>query len=123
MDFPDGADHTCLYPLVDESSPVGGMAHIAHLRHDLRTFRSLTQHASLVNCVGEGFLAVDVFAQLHRGLGNHRVCVVGCSDDNSVNVLLLFEHLAEVGIALGLVVGLLQLDHLLVRLPIASLDS
>jgi hypothetical protein len=43
--------------------------------------------------------------------------------DNSVNVLLLFEHLAEVGIALGLVVGLLQLDHLLVRLPIASLDS
>ena len=69
----------------------------AHLCSELFLAGEFGKHARLVDVVREGFLAVNVFAELHRGVGDGRVHVVGHGDVARVDVALLFvEELAPV---------------------------
>ena len=73
----------------------------AHLGDDAGFLRRLGQHAGFVNVMGERFLAEDVFAQLHRRHADHRVRVVGRSDEHGIDVLLLLQHHAVVLVSRG----------------------
>jgi hypothetical protein len=53
-----------------------------------------------------------VLSGLQRSLSDNRVKVVGRGHHYTINVLLLFEHLAEIGVACSLVELLLELDAL-----------
>ena len=46
-----------------------------------------------------------MLAEIHGGQGNHGVQVIGRSDHDAVDVLLLLEHLAIVGVPDGLAMG------------------
>ncbi|MCX6894378.1 MAG: hypothetical protein NTZ16_02485 [Verrucomicrobia bacterium] len=52
--------------------------------------------------MAERLLAIDVFAGADCRHGNHRVRVVRRGDHHGVNVLLLLQHLAVVGVKLRL---------------------
>ena len=69
----------------------------AHLGDEFFLAGKFGEDARLVDVVREGFLAVNVFAELHRGVGDGRVHVVGHGDVARVDVaLLLVEKLAPV---------------------------
>ena len=123
MNLPHRADHAGANPFVDERGALAGMALVAHLGDDLGALGRLAQHAGLVDRPGQRLLHVDVLAQLHGRLGDHGVGVVGRGDDHAVDILLLFEHLAIIGVALRLAVSLLKLDGGWVRLAIAAPGS
>jgi len=81
---------------------------VAHLCGDFGVARGFGDHTSFVDVVCEGFFAVDVFAELDRGHGDDGVLVVGCGDDDGVDVFLFVEHLAVVAVALGVGVGVVD---------------
>ncbi len=80
---------------------VGRMTLITHLRGDLGFLGTPRELAGFINGPGKRFLHVDVFAESHGCKGDRRVHVVGGGDENGVNILLVFEHVAIVLIALG----------------------
>src|SRR5262249_43498021 len=47
----------------------------------------------------------------------------GRGDDDRIDVLLLLEHLAKIGVPLRLAVGLLELDHRLVGTAVAAFEA
>ncbi len=51
-----------------------------------------------------------MLAALHCGLRGNRVDMVRCRNHDTINVLLLVEHLAEIGITRGFVEFLLERD-------------
>ena len=76
---------------------------IPHLRDDLGFDRTLREAPALFDRPRERFLHVDVLVERHRGQCHHGMRVIGRPDHDGVDVGLLLEHLAEVGIASGFV--------------------
>jgi len=58
----------------------------SHLRNERTIMRKLRHSADFMQVVRQGFLAVNVFAQLHRAHGNRRMHVIGCRDINRINI-------------------------------------
>ena len=58
--------------------------------------------AAFLHRPGQRLLHVHVLAEIHRGQRDQRVRVIGRRDHHGVDVLLLGEHLAVVGVALRL---------------------
>ena len=108
--FTHRADDAGRDPVVDAAGSFAGMSLVAHLRGDLRFRRHTGQEPRLVHGIRERLLDVDVLAELHRGDRHRGVQVVGGGDDDRVDVALLVEHLAEVGVLGGLRVGVPELD-------------
>jgi hypothetical protein len=61
----------------------------------------LADHPGFVNGMSQGLLAVDVLAELQGHHRDDRVEVIGRGDHHRVDVLLLFEHSAEIDVGLG----------------------
>ena len=68
----------------------------------LYSLAALASIRGLVDVVRQRLLAIDVLAGPHGRHGDHRMRVVGRGDHHAVDVLLLVEHLAVVGVELGL---------------------
>ena len=94
LDFTDRAvlDDLCGHPIINR-----GMDLDAHLRDDLLFLGQFGHAADLIQAVGERFLAIEVFAQLHGADAHGCVHVIGGGDVHAVDVAcLLVEHLAPV---------------------------
>ena len=78
------------------------MTLVAHLSGDLVLACRLCQHAGLVNRVRQRLLHVNVFAVLHRRHSNHCMGVVRRSNNDRVNIFLLFKHLSKITVSCGL---------------------
>ena len=101
MHFGDVADRARLHPLHRLAAVVPRVALVAHLRDDLRRLPRLArQRARFVDRPGQRLLHVDVLAEIERGHRDRRVHVIRRRDDDRVDVFLLLEHLAVVGVAL-----------------------
>ena len=111
MHISDRPDDSRLDPLVDETGSVAGVALVSHLSHDLRIGeRQISQRPRFVHRVGQRLLHVDVLAALHRSFGHDGVQMIRSCDDDTIDVLLLVQHLAEIGVARGLVEFLFEGD-------------
>ncbi len=96
MDFLDRADGALLDDADGLLVNAGGMDLDAHLRDHFAGTRELGQPARLVDVVGEGLLAIDMFAQLQGGHGDGGVHVIGHGDVDGLNGLFLVKQLAPV---------------------------
>ena len=95
------ADRARLHPLHGLAPVVPRVALVAHLRDGLRRLPRLArQLARFVHRPAQRLLHVDVLAEIERGHRDRRVHVIGRRDDDRVDVLLLLEHQAVVGVAL-----------------------
>ncbi len=83
-----------------EASVVERMALIAHLRGDFGFLGALRQLPSFIDGPGERLLHVDVFTESHGGESDRRMHMVRSGDEDSVDILLVLEHVAIVLIAL-----------------------
>ena len=86
------------------------MTLIPHLGHDARLLGGSREDARFVNRIGERLLHIDVLSCLHRHVGDDGMGVIGRGDDDRVDVLLLLEHLPEVGVFRRFGVDLLELS-------------
>ncbi len=98
VDAIDGSDGAGLEEF-DDAAVVGfGVDLGAHLSGDFGIGGGGGDEAGLMDGVGKGFFAVDVFFELECGKGGWGVGVVWGSDEDGVDVVVDFvEHGAEVG--------------------------
>src|ERR1051325_1400251 len=119
VNFADFTDSARLNVFDSEASFVGRVALVAHLRGDLGLLGFPGELARFGYGPRERLLHVDVLAEFHGRERDGRVHVIGRSDDDGVDVLLFFEHLAIVFVALGLLpmfgVDALHIGELLFR--------
>ena len=102
MNFADFADGAGLNEFDSGFRIVERAPLVAHLSDELGlVFGRGGEFAALINGPAERFLNVDVLVEIHGGKSDGGMHVIGSSDDNAVDVLLLLEHFAIVGIALG----------------------
>src|SRR4051812_6685391 len=112
VDLADVADRAGPDVLDRGSRVVPRVPLVAHLRRQLRhALRLAGELARLGNRPAQWLLHVDVLAEVHRRERDRRVHVVGCRDDDAVDVFLLVEHVAVVAIAPGARQRLLQRLH------------
>ena len=103
--FSDISDRPIVDPLFHKADVLGRMALIAHLGlHPVASGR-FGDSAGLVHRMSQRFLAKDMFTCFHGPHGDDRVRVIRRGDDNCVDVLLLVEHLAIVGVDFRLGIG------------------
>ena len=102
MHFTDFADQSGGDPLGHLTDAFAGVALIAHLGHDIVLMGGLGEDARFEDGMGDRLLHVDVLAAAHAFHRDVGVRMVGRSDDDGVDVLLLVEHLAEIGVEGGL---------------------
>ncbi len=96
MDFAHFADDTGPDQFAEAAGVFGGLALVAHLGGDFCLAGSLCEEAGFVDGVGEGFLAVNVFAALDGLHGGEGVPVVGGGDHHGVDLFDIIQHLSEV---------------------------
>ena len=97
VNFAHLADEASGDPFGDLTDTFAGVALIAHLGDDFIFMGRLGEDARFKDGMGDRLLDVDVLSAahaLHRDVG---VRMVGGGDDHGVDVLLLVEHLTEVG--------------------------
>src|SRR5204862_342949 len=85
---------------------------VAHLRDDFGFLRAARKLTRFFDRPAKRLLDVDMFAEFHSGQGDGGVHVIRSGDDDGIDVCLVFEHVAKVGIAPGFrqMLGL-ELDH------------
>ncbi len=126
VDLADLADRAVADQLDDPPRAVKGVPLIAHLRDDIHLAGDFAHPPRLVNRMRERLLAIDVLAHPHGQHAGRGVVMVGSRDDDRVDVLALFEHLAVIFVlgnvriflvrfGRALVVGVAQCDDVLVR--------
>ena len=109
------ADHPGADQLDNPAAIVAGMALVAHLGHQVGVgLGQVRQLATFLDRVGQRLLDENVQAPLHRMPRRHRMVMVGCRDQDRVDVAARIQHLAVVAEPLGLVIGVLE--RLLLRL-------
>ena len=110
VDFLDLSDHAILNDLNCAAVEDMGVDLDSHLGDEAFFFGIILDLAALVDVVGEGFLAVDMFAELHGGHGHGGVKVVWGGDVDAVNVAAFFvEHFPPVCVNFGFGEALLKL--------------
>jgi len=87
-------------PLDQQADMLAGVALVAHLRGDVLGLGQIAELAGLVEVVTEGLLAVDAAPRLQGADAGGEVMVVGRGHPDRVQVLLLVEELAIVGVYL-----------------------
>ena len=103
VNFLDFADGAAAYQLHRRSILLGGVNLDAHLRDQMFLVRDCFQLADLVDAVRERFLHICRKPQLHGGHRLGRVHVIGRADADRVqSTMLLLQHLAPIGVDLGL---------------------
>lgn len=102
VNFGDGAKHVRLDEFHATAKVARRAALVAGLGDDLGVFGEVSELAGFRERVGEGFFAIDVFASLDGVLANPGVPVVGCGDDDCIQLLFFFQHLAVVAVVHGL---------------------
>ena len=96
-EFAHLAEQTGLYQLDEPARVRIAMPLISHLCGDFVFTRDFRQLPRLKHGVRERFLAINVFAHLHRHQGCRRVHVIGRGNRDAVEVLaFLVEHHAEI---------------------------
>ncbi len=128
MDFADGADRAVAEDFDDSPRTAERVPLVSHLRDDVHFAGNLAHPPGFVNRMRERLLTIDVLAQLHRHDAGRSVMVIGCGDNDRIDVLALFEHLAVVFV-LGdarillvsfggaIVIGVAQRDDILLGAP------
>jgi len=102
MNFANFADRAGLNEFDSGFCVVERAPLVAHLSGELGFVFGLGgEFAALINRPAERLLNINVLVEVHSGESDRGMHVVGSSDDNAVDVLLLLEHFAIVGIALG----------------------
>ena len=74
---------------------------VAHLGHHALLAGGFGQEPGFGDGMGQRLLHVHVLPPLHGSHGDHGVGVIGCRDDDRVDVVLLVQHDAEVFVPLG----------------------
>ena len=91
------AQHAGVVHFFGLSDPVAGAALVAHLGDYFITFGGVCEQSGFKDVVGEGFLRVDVLAQLHSRQCGDGMDVVRRGYGAGVDVLFLFfQHFPEV---------------------------
>ena len=80
------------------ANAVAGMALIAHLGGDAEFAGGEGQLAGLPDGVGQGFLAIDVFAGMNGAHCGRGMVVIGDCHNDGVDTRLLFQHDPVIGI-------------------------
>ena len=88
-------------PFAQQADALHGMTLVAHLGRDLGLPGGFCDCPGLEYAVGQGLFAVDVLAQSQGRHSRRGMDVVGGPHDHGVDVLLLFQHDAEIAIAFG----------------------
>ena len=102
MNFADFADGAGLNEFDSGFRIVERAPLVTHLSGELGVVLGLSsKFATFIDGPAERLLNVDVLVEIHGCKSDGGMHVVGSSDDNAVDVLLLLEHFAIVGIALG----------------------
>ncbi len=108
VDFFDLADDAVLDHTHGEAVFGAGVDLDAHLSDELVVAGDFGEAAGFVDVVGEGFLAVHMFAQLEAGHADGGVHVVGRGDVDGVEVFLFVEEFAPVLVNLEVGIFLFQ---------------
>ena len=82
--------------LANQPDAFAGVALVAHLSGDLVLVGGGREGAGFGDVVGERFLAINMFAGLHGGHGNHRMRMIRRCDNDRVDVFLFVQHLAVI---------------------------
>ena len=88
-------------PFAQQADALHGMTLVSHLGRDLGLPGGFCDCPGLEDAVGQGLFAVDMLAQPQSRHGRRGMDVVGGPHDHGVDVLLLFQHDAEIAIAFG----------------------
>ena len=98
MDFFDFADHAVLHELDRAAVFSRGVNLDAHLGDEFLFASHLGEPARLEKIVGERLLPIDGEPTLHCGIADARVHVVWGGDVHRLQILLLVEQFAKIGI-------------------------
>ncbi len=101
MHLADRSDRAGLNDFHRAAEAIFSAALISHLGGDFIFGRHLAHHPRFVNRMGQRLLAIDMFAQLHGHDAGRRVVMIGRGDDDGIDLLYLFEHLAVIAIKTG----------------------
>ena len=97
MSFPDLADRSAPDKFHRPPQAVFRAPLVAHLRHHLLFGRRQPHHPGFVHGAGQRFLTVNMFSMFHRRDRSHRVRVVRCGHQHSVDLRRHFvEHPVKV---------------------------
>ncbi|MEY3812274.1 MAG: hypothetical protein RL495_221 [Verrucomicrobiota bacterium] len=97
MDFAHLADESSGNPFGDLTDAFAGMTLVTHLGDDFIFMGRFGEDARLEDGMGDRLLDVDVLSAAHAFHRDVGVRMVGGGDDHGIDVLLLVEHLTEVG--------------------------
>src|SRR5688572_15683389 len=102
MNFPNWTDRAVLNELYAALDVAEGMGIGAMLGRYLMFRSQVRHHARLPDRMGEWLFTVDVFPRPQRPRRGDRVGMVGCRNDDRIQVLRLVDHLAEVAVLFSL---------------------
>ena len=103
MEFERFSDHAGLDELHRAPEAALRTALVAHLGSEFLVAGEISHHAGFPHGLGEGLLAIDVLAHLHRHDAGDSVDVIRCGNSDAVDLIAHFgEHFAEVRVFLGI---------------------
>lgn len=85
-------DDAAPYPLAYLTDSLAGMPLVAHLARHFIFPRGLGQKPSFRYQPCQWFLDIDMLAKLHRRHCCHGMEMVGCCNDDGIDVLLFIQH-------------------------------
>src|SRR5262249_7134058 len=98
MHLANRADNTRLDNLDCPPQTIFGAALVAHFGRDTTFFRQLAQQPRFINRLRQWLLAINMFAHFDGHRGDNSVQMVRSRDDDGVERLFSFQHLAEITI-------------------------
>ena len=104
VDGVDAAEDAVADEFAGDAEFFGGALLRAGLENAFGLAGLLHELDSFVNVMGERLLAVDVFASAHGGDGDIGVPVIGCGDDDGVDIFAS-DHLAKIIVGVAGAIG------------------
>src|SRR5437870_4428331 len=87
------ADSARPNPFAELADGAGGMTLIAKLRHDFVLVGGSHERADFMDIMSQRLFAIDMLAAPHGFHSNDGMSVIGCADDDSIDLLThLIEH-------------------------------
>src|SRR5665648_1135480 len=92
MDFSDRSDNAIPDHFPEPPCSFTCLALVSHLGCHLILFCCFCQHSCFMNGVGKWCLSENMCATFHCLQTNHRMGVIRCGNDHSINVFLTIQH-------------------------------
>ncbi|MPM37811.1 hypothetical protein SDC9_84430 [bioreactor metagenome] len=120
MDLLNSPDGSIVNHLLQSSRAVTGLSLISHLSSHVMLASCLRQHSCLIHRMCQGLLRVNVLTPPDGFHADNSVCVVGCGNDNCVDILFPVQHYTIVLVSLGFRVELKYIFHLTAPINVAE---